>query len=214
MNEGQQKPYIVITGDIIASRKEQAESRLNRIPELLEEFNVRFAPLSGFTLSAGDEIQGLIDPRTGPFNLLLELTSILYPLRVKFGIGFGGLSTEIKPNIGEMRGAAFEYARTALESLPANNRVLYRIGSSDNNQQQTTNTILMLLSRIVDAWDDRVFRRHRMYKEEGNAQRVAEKEGVSTEAINKHLNAYSIRETIETLAFLDKMIIDISTHQG
>lgn len=198
------KKYIVITGDIIKSRELDTADLLESIPEFLNQINIKYNPISHFRIAAGDEIQGLIEPSSSPICLLLDLSGVFYPLQIKFGIGYGSISTDIKQDVGQMRGNAFESARTALNAL-RNNRVLFRL-EGQHPSLNSINTILMLFSRILVSWDERVYRRYHLYSEYGSVLKVAEEDNVSAEAINKHLNTHAVREVIETVNFLDSLL--------
>jgi predicted DNA-binding protein YlxM (UPF0122 family) len=206
MAESTNKHYIVITGDIISSRQNDAAGLMENVPEILRHINTTYNPISKFQLSAGDEIQGLLKPENSPFHFLLDLTGYFYPLRVKFGIGLGSISTEIKSEVGQMRGEAFEFARAALNSL-SNNRILYSAEGYFPGLD-SVNTMLMLFSRLLASWDERVFRRYKFYLKYGSIHKVAEQENVSAEAINKHLNTHSVREILATVKYLDDTLLE------
>lgn len=206
MAELTNKHYIVITGDIISSRQSNAERFLEKVPAILDRVNTMYHPASKFQLSAGDEIQGLLKPENSPFHFLLDLTGFFYPLKVKYGIGFGAITTTIKSDVGQMRGEAFEFARAALNTL-SNNRILYS-AKGYFPALDSVNTMLMLFSRLLSSWDERVFRRYRLYLKYGSIHKVAEQETVSAEAINKHLNAHSVREILATVKYLDDTLAE------
>lgn len=205
MTHPQQKMYVVITGDIIKSREIDTTDLLENLPGYLSQINTKYNPLSHFRIAAGDEIQGLVEPSSAPFRLLLDISGMFYPLKVKFGIGYGNISTDIKENVGQMRGRAFESARDALNSL-RNNRVLFKI-EGEHPAIDSMNTILILFCRIVSSWNELVYRRYQLYSQHGSVHKVAEAENVSAEAINKHLNVHSVREIISAVKFLDQLIV-------
>lgn len=196
--------YIVITGDIVASRKQTASQYMAKVPNILTHINKKYHPVVNFKLSAGDEIQGVILPESKPFEMLISLLGALLPLQMKCGIGVGTISTTILDDPGLMRGDAFEYARDALEQI-GNSKTIVRM-AGDIQKVDWINTILILLSPLLQSWDERVFRRYLLYIEHGNVEKVATLESVSGEAINKHLNAYAVRQIISAVTFLDQSI--------
>jgi len=204
MADPKDRKYVVITGDIIKSREINTADLLENIPGYLSQINTKYNPLSHFRIAAGDEIQGLVKPSSAPFRLLLDTSGMFYPMKVKFGIGYGSISTDIKENVGQMRGEAFESARNALNSLRSN-RVLFKI-EGEHPAIDSMNTILMLFCSIVSSWNELVYRRYQLYSQSGSVHKVAEAENVSAEAINKHLNVHSVREIISAVKFLDRLI--------
>ena len=107
-------------GDISASRDLEADERRavqERLGDFLDRLNRELgeAVLAEFTITVGDEFQGLlVRPGTVP-ELMWRLRDRLPELRFWTGIGFGGLDTELEERAIGMDGPAFHRARQALE---------------------------------------------------------------------------------------------------
>jgi len=129
---------------------------------------------------------------------------MVYPLKVRWGVGRGGINSTPRLSTSEMRGEAFEYSREALKVSKKKNR-LFSYFSSENNRDQI-NLIFGLLSGYLDDWNKMAYRRCQLYSGSKTIYKVAEYEGVSTEAINKHMNRTKIRLVLEAVRFLDKNI--------
>lgn len=107
-------------GDISASRDLEAGDRRavqERLGDLLERFNRERddAVLAEFTITVGDEFQGLlVRPDVLP-ELMWRLRDRLPGVRFWTGVGFGGLDTGLEERAIGMDGPAFHRAREALE---------------------------------------------------------------------------------------------------
>jgi len=200
--------YLAITGDVIRSR-EMNETGFSQLKEQLLEFNRTVKPLVPFAIQAGDEIQGLMEMGSKPVLALLRFLSTVHPLRIRWGIGKGRVDSELLPSTSEMHGTAFEYSREAL-ILAKKNKGIFSYVSSENNVEQI-NLIFRLLSGYLEKWNQMAYRRCQLYSDSKTIYKVAESEGVSTEAINKHLNRTNIRLVLDTVYYLDRNIFDIST---
>ena len=196
--------YLVITGDIIGSKSRESQSELAGLPETIDHLNGIYSDrlISGFALSAGDEIQGVFPADVSVvYRCLIDIYGALLPLRIRAGLGIGTISTDILPDPGQMRGEAFERARNALEEI-TKPRTFFRM-RGPGEYEHWLNTIFLLLSRILHRWKPLTYRRYSLYREAGDIFTVAEKENVSHEAINKYLGRYDIREVLDTLTFLE-----------
>ncbi|MFQ5454100.1 MAG: SatD family protein [Candidatus Zixiibacteriota bacterium] len=202
------KVFIAITGDVVQSRN-VTEIALIDLKKNLTLLNRQFNPTVPFTIQAGDEIQGLMSLTGEPVLSLLWFLGIVYPLKVRWGIGRGTLDSSLRQSTAEMRGEAFEYSREALKISKKKNRIFSYL-SSENNMDQI-NIIFGLFSGFLEDWNKMAYRRCHLYSDSKTIYKVAESEGVSTEAINKHMNRTKIRLILEAAHFLDKNIFSKST---
>lgn len=108
-------------GDVSASRdlaagergelQKQLEALLDRVNEELDE-----AVLADFTITVGDEFQGLLVRPGALPELMWRLRDRLPEVRFWTGVGFGTLDTELEERAIGMDGPAFHRAREALEA--------------------------------------------------------------------------------------------------
>lgn len=109
--------YWAVIGDLIRSRRIADRAALQvRIEQLLAALNRRHAGdlASLWTITIGDEFQGLaLHPRPLP-EMVQFLAEELHPHGVRFGIGHGAVTTPLKPVAVGMDGPAFHAARLAL----------------------------------------------------------------------------------------------------
>ncbi len=111
--------YIVLTGDLKASRKiKEREKIQENFKVALEKVNESFkeAIVARFIIIGGDSFQGMLSSPLPIFDIYYELfDNISYPFYL--GIGIGSISTKLSKNVGEMDGEAFYKAGEALEKV-------------------------------------------------------------------------------------------------
>jgi len=200
--------YIAITGDVIKSRMAH-ESDFSIIKVRLNEFNKKIKPTVPFSIQAGDEIQGLIKYGKKPVSLLIQLLGVFYPMKIRWGIGKGSIDSSLRQSTSEMRGQAFELSRNALNYAKKEKQVIAYV--ADGKNLDILNIIFKLMSGYLDNWDKMAFRRYLLYSDSKTIYKVADMEGVSTEAINKHMNRRKLKLVLDTANLLDDTIFNKST---
>lgn len=200
--------YLAITGDVIRSR-DLAEASMAGLRTAIDSFNGQFQPVVHFAIQAGDEIQGLLALDGRPLESICWLLAELYPLTIRWGIGKGAIDSPIRETTADMRGQAFEFSRAALQSANRQKKLVAVAG--DLPEQSALNLILALIGGYLVTWDERAFRRFRLYNASRTIYSVAQDEGVSIEAINKNLTRKHIRLVTEGVEFFDQSIMGLST---
>ena len=192
--EGRTRPRATaFIADISASRDLEADDRRDvqeRLSGLLDGINrdLDDALLADFTITVGDEFQGLlVRPEVLP-ELMWRLRDRLPGLQFWTGVGFGGLDTGLEERAIGMDGPAFHRAREALEVAHddgLHGGVFSGFGGDD--------TILGGLARLLD-WQRQGFtdaqREAVRHVRRGETQTEAAGEiGVSRQAVSKRLAA-------------------------
>lgn len=123
-----EKAYIALIGDLVASRELKPDARGRLQARLGQHFAaVRAQARAGFAawplVTIGDEFQALF-PADGAgcralLTLIPELLDLANPTAVRFGLGLGTLSTELREEALGMDGPCFHRARAALERARA-----------------------------------------------------------------------------------------------
>lgn len=160
-------PYIAIIGDIkgsksIKDRNQVQEKLRTTLKEINEKYNNDIS--AKFMITLGDEFQGLLSRGTNTMQIILEIERRMYPIKIRFGVGVGEITTDINHDMAiGADGPGYYKARTAIEYLKENEK-RKQISASDirfevdGENQATTimlNTILSLLAVIKYAWSDR-----------------------------------------------------------
>jgi len=115
--------YFVVVGDIrnsrdISDRKEIQKKFKNVLTCVNRDFEKQIA--SKFTISLGDEFQGVLQGSAGRsvFEIISAVKAEMYPIRFRFGVGAGTISTELSPESPiEADGPAFHLAREAIDGI-------------------------------------------------------------------------------------------------
>jgi len=179
--------YTVITGDIVKSRDIIDRRNIQKkLKSMLQKINKKYEKIISvkFSITLGDEFQGLIKELVKSYELIKDIEKEMYPLNIRFGVGYGEVSTPFSRKIGEMDGECFVNSREALElSRKMNQSIVYKTGFEEKDL--AINTILMLISAIKESWKDIHYRRAWLYEELKTYEKVAQKEKVSIQTISK-----------------------------
>ena len=113
--------YTVIIGDMIDSKKiiDRKNTQI-RLKKVLSEINNKYAKdiASKFTITLGDEFQGLLKSKNNIMNIIFDIEMEMSPISLRFGIGVGEISTEINFEYSsEIDGSSYHRARTMIEKL-------------------------------------------------------------------------------------------------
>lgn len=97
-------------GDIIKSRKlvDRNDVQLS-LQDLLDNINeeYNYAIASKFLITLGDEFQGLLKPDAPVYEIISYIVEGMHPVQLRFGLGFGTLSTPLKETAFGMDGPVF-----------------------------------------------------------------------------------------------------------
>ncbi|HEY3704260.1 MAG TPA: SatD family protein [Terracidiphilus sp.] len=123
--------HIVIIGDIVASRRLKTSTRRSVQQHLLAALknlnrSMSEGLLAEFTITLGDEFEGVLRPEVAGTiipDLLWTMEKELAGVPIRFGIGMGGIDTEIVRSPLEMDGPAFHAARTAIDAAAAEEKM-------------------------------------------------------------------------------------------
>lgn len=195
--------------DLSASRQLAAGRRQalqHRLEEVMEELNRELAPavLARFTVTLGDEFQGLLSrPQVLP-SVLWRLRVDLPDHRFWTGVGHGALETELKPEAVGMDGEAFHRARGAVETAKTDGR---RGGVFDGFGEDTStlNGLARLLGVQRDGFTEAQVEAVQLIRTGHSQREAAERLDVTPQAVHNRLRAAAweaFREGEEALAGL------------
>lgn len=208
-------PYIAVIGDIKNSRniknRGEVQKKLNGV---LEEVNERYAEdlSSKFVITLGDEFQGLLCRGANTMHILFEIERRMYPVKIRFGIGVGTITTDV---IKEMSigadGPGYYRARNAVDFLKADEKknrtdpadIRLELDEENRASQIMINTVLSLMTVIKESWSDR--QREiiwDMMEHQDSQANAAERLNIRQPAVQKSLskgNYYAYKGAFETL---------------
>lgn len=112
----------------------------------------------------GDEFQGLLESSEHLLDIIKYIQKEMYPVRLRFGVGFGEISTDIffEAAIGA-DGPAYYAARQMIEELREQEKKLKKqaadiqvsIYDTEDFEAAEINIILALMKIIEDGWSEK-----------------------------------------------------------
>jgi hypothetical protein len=148
------------------------------------QINEKFASTieAPFMITKGDEFQGVLKSLIDVHHVMSYFERLLFPLILRYGVGYGTIQ-KMGSNIPiEMDGPAFHKANAAL-SLAKKKKHVVQFDTGDTLFDLNLNTIYHLMHAIKNRWSEINYKRYWKYKDLGTYDRVAEQEGVSPQAV-------------------------------
>ena len=198
--------YLALIADVIDSKmveerfdlQKQLEKTLQTMNELFGEFIA-----SNFTLTLGDEFQGLLKADAPVFQIIDTLRSELTPTQLRFGIGLGEIVTDIDPlqSIGA-DGPAYWNARAAINLVHqkndyGNTQIYFSCGKE--KQDFFVNALIASGEAIRSGWrgsQEEILLdllKRCVYSENFSQQDLAQSLEINPSALSKRLKSSSIR---------------------
>jgi len=204
--ESEDKLYVVIIGDVSGSKQLSGRNRYqtqlfmkSAIVQINEEFHQYIeAP---FTITKGDEFQGLLTDLEAAFRIVLALEKLTFPTRLRFGIGVGTVYKMGGRLPIEMDGPAFHRANAAL-NYAKKKKITYFLKTQEPSLDMLVNTIFHLMAAIKQRWNERHYRLFWRYKDLGTYREVALLENISPQAVCdalKTARALNVKSAEESL---------------
>ena len=157
-------PYIAIIGDNKNSKNIEERGKFqNKLNKILNEINEIYSDSisSNFTITLGDEFQGLLHSGEHVMDIIQYIKKESYPIKIRFGIGIGAITTDINSAISiGADGPGYYKARDSIEQLKVlekKNESTYgdiqiKIDGDNNLQELSLNSILKLMYCIEKDW--------------------------------------------------------------
>ena len=195
--------YCAIIGDIIGSRNiEERSSVQKNLKKILDKINDEYRSeiASRFTITIGDEFQGLIRSTKYLLKIIDTIKMEFYPNMLRFGVGFGIMYTEIieEVSIGS-DGPAYYAARKAIDEIKYSNNkyeqpdrdiLIYDDNKISNEKYDLINATLSLCRVIEKGWTQK--QREvivEMFYTNKSQRSLAEELGVKQSSIHRRLNS-------------------------
>jgi len=193
--------YAVIIADMRQSRKmserERHEWQLflkSAIVQMNEDYQSCIE--AQLMITKGDEFQGVIRTLPDAFRIAMGFERLIFPLKLRYGIGFGAIQ-KMGSNIPiEMDGPAFHRANDAL-NLAKKRKTGMMFSLDIEEQAEFLNTIMALIAAIKKRWSDTTYKRYWLYKEYGTYEKVAGEENVTVQAVWDSLRNANAIEVIQ-----------------
>lgn len=190
--------YVALIGDIRGSRdldnRREAQEEFKSVVEGLNDQIPDRAIASPFTVTTGDEFQGLLTSITDAVDAAVSATDELHPTKIRFGIGRGGLETEVNHDqaIG-MDGPCFYRAREAIEAAD-DEAAWIRVRGWSDDLEGHVDSLFDLVQCVREGWTDRQAQFARTLAREGSQKQVANTFDVSKSTVSESLSAGHVQE--------------------
>lgn len=159
--------FAAVIGDIKDSRKlENRKEVQKRLQKVLDRLNRKYEEdiVSSYLITLGDEFQGLLCSGKNILNMINEIKMEMYPVRLRFGIGFGTITTDIRREMAlGADGPGYYRAREAVEVLkerekknrPVPADLCLKMEKEDRDKEVLLNTVFDLLYVVEEGWTER-----------------------------------------------------------
>ena len=166
-----------------------------------------------FMITRGDEFQGVLRDMQTALKSIFEFERLLFPLRLRYGIGRGAIQRMGSDIPIEMDGPAFHRASAALNEVKKNKQFI-ACKTEIEEFDLIVNTIFSLLNAIRTRWNNITFERYWKYKELGTFKKVAEQEKVSTQAVWDSMNNMKVMDVLNAEKNLSTFLKRIDNGEG
>ncbi len=163
---------------------------------------------ASWTITLGDEFQALF--RT-PQALPGAVEHLVHGLRgqaVRFGVGFGPLTTALRPQAIGMDGPCFHRARDAVEAARRSKRLVV-VEPAGASAQQAADVWNLALT-VIAARTARQAEIVEAYKTDGNQTKVAERLGITQGVVSRELARSRFGEVSAVLPHIAALLTEIS----
>ena len=209
------QPYIAIIGDIkgskaIENRKEVQENLAMVLNEINDHYSDEIA--SRFMITLGDEFQGLLLNGTSVMKIISRIEGRLDPVKLRFGIGVGEITTKINPYMAiGADGPGYHKARAAIEYLKENEKrkqsgvsdIRLELEGENQEPQIFINTIFGLMAALKASWTNRQREIIQdMLEHRNNQTETAKRLNIKQPTVSKVLvtgNYYAYEEAFDTI---------------
>lgn len=209
------QPYIAIIGDIkgskaIKNRKEVQENLAMVLDEINDHYSDDIA--SRFMITLGDEFQGLLLNGTSVMKIISRIEGRLDPVKLRFGIGVGEITTKINPYMAiGADGPGYHKARAAIEYLKENEKrkqssvsdIRLEVEGENQEPQMFINTIFGLMAALKASWTNRQREIIQdMLEHRDNQTETAKRLNIKQPTVSKVLvtgNYYAYEEAFDTV---------------
>ena len=132
--------YTVIIGDVSGSKQLSGLDRYQTqlfVKSAVVQINEQFqdAIEAPMTITKGDEFQGLIDTPAHTYEIIHALQKMVFPIRIRYGIGIGNIYRMGGVLPIEMDGPAFHHANKALNLAKKRKTGLWLISENESTDK-------------------------------------------------------------------------------
>jgi len=196
------KQYIVITMDIVDSRKSHAEFDKwfnDQILKINSDFDSYCNHGRRVFKSQGDECQLFVPLSEELAFIIFTLCYHMVPYHVRIGIGVGSYDGDIMQNSWDMNGPVFWVAKESLEALKLKKKSICEVGVVGSNEGQVISELMSYIFDGFNKWKVEVW--EDIYNDItiGYAKHLAEARGVSLDGYYKRIQRSKYKRYLESI---------------
>ena len=198
--------YIAIIGDIIDSKDiPNRFERQQQLKDCLNRLNRKYSSYiaSKFSITLGDEFQGLLLERAPVFQMVDEINQFMEGISLRFGIGQGEIVTDIDPEVSlGADGPAYWYAREAINYVHQKNdygNTQLAVRMKNKEAEVVINSLLAASEAIKASWRAsqkellQTLLQLDIYEEQFEQQVLSQALQLTPSALSKRLKSSSIK---------------------
>ena len=185
--------YYAIIGDIKRSKKIENRCEIQeKLKKILDNVNSIYNNdiSAKFLITLGDEFQGLLEITAPILEIIKYIQREIYPIKLRFGVGIGNVSTLINHEaaIG-VDGPAFYAAREMIEFLREQAAdIQISVYEKKCFETEEINAMFSLLKIIEDSWTEK--QRYTIWDmmiHQGSQEMCAERMGITQSTVARRL---------------------------
>lgn len=183
--------YAAIIGDIRKSRELPGRAGIQEKLELaLESVNARFSDelVARFVVTLGDEFQGLACRAESLVRVINALDTELSGVPVRFALGWGTVTTDIRERAVGIDGPCFHHARDAMDVGKRDRRWATFSGFGDL-EDEILNAFFWLMGEVRSGWTDIQAETVAVARDAESQKEVAARRGRHTSTVSKALKS-------------------------
>ena len=159
--------FVAVIGDMKDSRHLENRKEVQvRLQGILDRLNEKYKDeiVSRFLITLGDEFQGLLSSGKYILDMVNEIRMEMYPVRLRFGIGFGQITTDIRTEMAlGADGPGYYRSREAVELLKEREKkkrsvlaeLCLKMDETHRDKEILLNTVFDLMYVVESGWTDR-----------------------------------------------------------
>ena len=211
--------YFAVIGDIKNSRKIKDRFQVQeQLQQILEEINSEFDNYiaAKFIVTLGDEFQGLLNSTQPIITIIERIMLKMYPVKIRFGIGFGGISTKINPEMAlGADGTAYYHARNMINEIKKNQKGRMSAQTSVKISADGNVSVVALANNTFSLWhliqEKWTQKQVRLILEtvicENNQREVARRLGIVQSTVQRGLKSSGYYSYLHTKRALEEVLV-------
>jgi len=162
-----------------------------------------------YAITAGDEFQTLLGKRASIPEVIFDLRVKFWPLRLRIGIGIGGVAERIERPVNRMGGEAFQRARRAIEAIKEEHtkyEVLTAFRTGNEAFDSTANLIYALQDTLLREVTRKQWSTIQAFLAAGGIRGAARRLRLDESTVSRNLKRSYFWQMQDTIAGMEKLI--------